>query len=192
MSTAYEFLARENRRIRFPRSALIVFFVCLAFFVLLNFYTFASTARLKKDLHAAAERVEAEAVRAINETRQFMPNESEIAELEKLSVQHNQSMGGSRSAWTRLFNNLEKVLPADVVIVVIESPRLGRPVFGVDDREFRLRLAVADIDIANLVYMQFSNEKAFGSLSFTPKGPINYQGRSGLSVELIFTFNEKI
>lgn len=192
MSTAFEFLGRENRRIRFPRLAMFVFLGSLFGFVILQAYMVTTTRSLGAALNASAARVEVEAARSIDAARQLMPKDSEIVAMEKLSAQHNLTMGGSRSSWTKLFNTLDRVLPEDVVITAIENPRTNRSLFGVEDREFRLRLAVTSIDAANYLYMKFSNEKAFGSLSFTPKGEIKYQDRTGLSVELMFIYNDKI
>lgn len=192
MSTAFEFLGRETRRIRFPRLALLVFTCSLLSFVILQVYMLTSARSLGTELNISAAKVEEAAARSIDAARQLMPKDSEIVEIEKLSAQHNLAMGGSRSSWTKLFNALERVLPEDVVITAIENPRTNRSLFGVEDREFRLRLAVTSIDAANFLYMKFSNEKAFGSLSFTPKGEIKYQDRTGLSVELMFIYNDKI
>lgn len=192
MSTAFEFLDRGQRRIRFPRVAFLVSILIAVSSAIMHIFILDSTERLQKKLGEVASRVEIAAQKAVKEAADKLPGEGELAEAERLTEQFNLSMGPTRSSWTKFFNALERVLPDNVVLLAIENSKTGKPLFKAEEKDFRLRLAVPDIDSANFLYRKFSDEKSFSSMNFTPKGEIRYQGHTGISVEINLTFNSRI
>ncbi len=192
MSTAFEFLDKGQRRIRFPRVVFLVSILIAVASAILHIFILDSTERLQKQRGDVAARVELAAQKAVKEASDQLPGEGELAEAERLTELFNLSMGPVRSSWTRFFNALERVLPDNVVLLAIENSKTGKPVFKPEDKDFRLRIAVPDIDAANYLYRKFSDEKSFSSMNFTPKGEIRYQGNTGISVEINLTFNSRI
>jgi len=192
MSTAFEFLDRDQRRIGFPRLSFAAFIVLAIFSIVLHFFIIDSTDRLQQKINEVAARVESAAQKVISESGNLLPGEGELVEIEQLTELFNLSVGPARSSWTKFFNALERVLPDNVVLLAIENQKSGRPVFKAEDRDFRLRIAVPDIDSANFLYRKFTDEKAFSSLNFTPKGEIRYQGHTGVGVEVNLTFNSRL
>lgn len=192
MSTAFEFFPRDQRRIRFPRVAFAGFVVLTVFSAVLHFFIIDSTDRLQQELKEVAARVDAAAQKVVKESGERLPGEGELVEIEQLTELFNLSVGPVRSSWTKFFNALDKVLPDNVALLSLENQKSGRPLFKAEDRDFRLRIAVPDIESANFLYRKFTDEKAFSSLNFTPRGEVRYQGFTGISVEVNLTFNNRL
>ncbi|MDD2998616.1 MAG: hypothetical protein PHV05_06095 [Candidatus Riflebacteria bacterium] len=190
MTTAYEYLARDRRRIKAPvfSAAVLLAVTCLlgGVFAVTRYYS----GKLESDYAKAAGRVANESQNFIDSARTLLPQESTIIDIEQNTETHNLAIVGNFSVWTKLFNNIETALPENSVITAIENTLTGSPVFKAEDRFFRIRIAVAGMEQSNTLYAKLAENKHFESLSFTPKGEISYQGRNGISIELEFKFNE--
>lgn len=190
MTTAFEYLNRDERRIKMPViSAAIMLGSSIVIFSLLASMSY-SAKKLEADYSQAAERMATKAQTFIDRARSMLPPDSLITDLEQKTMQHNLAISGTYSAWTRFFNTLESALPENSVITAIENTLSSKSSFTAEDRFFRVRIAVSDADQANALYMKLSGIKSIEALSFTPKGDIKYQGRSGISIEVEFKFND--
>lgn len=192
MTTAFEFLEREERRITLPVSSAIAVLAAsvLAFSVLawMSFYS----KRLESEYAAAAIAIENDSKQFIELASGMLPPEAKISELESAIQKHNLAIGGTFSVWTRLFNSIENSLPDDAIITGIENPFTGKPVFVAEDRFFRFRIAVTNPDHANAFYLKLSENHALENLNFVPKGEIKFQGKTAFSIEIEFKFNDSV
>jgi hypothetical protein len=189
MSTSFEFLKPEEKRIKNPVISLSIFLGTTLVFLLVLVFTRIYTAKLQNEYKLASIRVENEAQKFIAQARSFLPDASAVENLKAKIDRHNNSIGGKRSCWTRLFNALEEVLPTNSIITAIENPNDAKPVFLAEDRFFRLFISVPDMETANSLYMKISNHKAFDSLSFSPSGA-GAQNQRGILIEISFRFKE--
>jgi hypothetical protein len=181
MSTSFEFLKPEEKRIKNPVISLSIFLGTTLVFLLVLVFTRIYTAKLQNEYKLAQK--------FIAQARSFLPDASAVENLKAKIDRHNNSIGGKRSCWTRLFNALEEVLPTNSIITAIENPNDAKPVFLAEDRFFRLFISVPDMETANSLYMKISNHKAFDSLSFSPSGA-GAQNQRGILIEISFRFKE--
>ena len=190
MTTAFEFLPRNQRKPVRPLLSMAAMLVtAVGFFV--GVLIFQSSAKsLEIEYKNAQARVDSLTMDFIGKAQQKLPDESSLSDLSNRVLEHNLKMGDKRSSWTQLFNTLDAVLPQDSVIIALENQQTGSPSFAAADREFRLRIAVANIDDANALYRNLSTLPQIESLNFAPRGEVIHQGRSGISITIDFRFNE--
>lgn len=189
MSTSFEFLSTEEVRIRTPRISVIVFLSMTLLFGLTVFLTRIYTEQLQLDFKEASQRVDQEAMKFIEEARTMLPAQMVVEDLRVITDEHNNSIGGKRSAWTKFFNALEEVLPANSFVSSIKNASSGKSSFAAENRHFSLIISVPDMETANALYMKISNHKAFDSLSFSPSAAAELNG--SISIEIAFRFREK-
>ncbi len=190
MSNAFEFYPASGRRLGFPRKSVAAAVVTFVVFVAFNLVIYNSTGRLQKEIALARARFEQDATAVVEKSQKLLPQESEILQLEKIVERHNSALGGIRSVWTHLFNDLSGLLPENVYILAIENSKTSKGIFAAKDREFRFKLAVPGVEVANELYMKLAAAKSFSSLSFTPRGEIILDGMPALSIEVLFKFNQ--
>ncbi len=190
MTTAYEYLERDERRIRMPVVSATVAVVSCFFVFTALIYMYFSASRLEREYAAAVTRVKNDAQQFIDRATTMLPPESAISELEQNIQAHNLAIGGGFSIWTKLFNRLDALLPEGAIITAIENPFTQKPVFAAEDRFFKFRVALLNSDDANSFFLKLSETPAFENLSFNPKGEIRYQGRAGFSIEFEFRYND--
>ncbi|HAE40502.1 MAG TPA: hypothetical protein DCG57_17990 [Candidatus Riflebacteria bacterium] len=190
MTTSYEFLPAEDRKIRTPRISLALFLVSAVAFIVSAVVMSSYSKTLEFSYQAASARVENEAMSFISRARDLMPNPAKISDIAAQTSRHNLEMGESTSVWTRLFNTLDAVMPEDSAIQIIENPKTGKMIFAAADRRFKIRIVLAGPEAANDVYARLAALQAIESLSFTPRGEMRAATRQGLAVDLEFTFNE--
>jgi len=192
MTTAFEFLEREERRITLPVSSAIAVLATsvLAFSVLAWMSVYSK--QLEKEYAAAAIAIESDSKQFLELASGMLPPEARISELESAIQKHNLAIGGIFSVWTRLFNSIEASLPDGAIITAIENPFTQKPVFAAEDRFFRFRIAVTDPEHANAFYLKLSENHALENLSFVPKGEIKFQGKTAFSIEIEFKFNDSV
>ncbi len=192
MTTAFEFLEREERRITLPvRSAVAALAVSVVAFSVLAWMSVYSK-RLEKEYAAAAIAIESDSKKFLELASGMLPPEAKISELEAAIQKHNLAIGGIFSVWTRLFNSIEASLPDGAIITAIENPFTGKPIFAAEDRFFRFRIAVTDPDHANAFYLKLSENHALENLNFVPKGEIKFQDKTAFSIEIEFKFNDSV
>ncbi|MGM0600548.1 MAG: hypothetical protein ACQETH_12120 [Candidatus Rifleibacteriota bacterium] len=188
MSTSFEFLPEENYQIKFPLSSLLIFIgSAVLFFLILNFMNFYIEG-LQQEYNEAAARVEKQASGFIARAEKLLPEMEQIQNLEQQIERHNSAIGGERSVWTKLFNKLEDVLPEEAIISSIKNDKNQATEFAAEDRTFKLLLKTPDMQFANLLYMNISEDSAFESVSFKPsaeKTPVS----DAVVIELSFKFN---
>lgn len=188
MSNSFDFLPREELRIRNPRLSLIVFLGSALVFSFLLVFTRLYSQQLQKEFEQLSVKANSESLRFVEEARQMLPQNLVIDDLKVLSEEHNNAIGGPRSAWTKLFNALEETLPKTAAIISIQNQSAEQKVFAAEDRQFRISVAVPDMETANAFYMKISANKAFDSLSFNPSR--NQNSASFILIEISFRFNE--
>lgn len=190
MTNSFEFLPADGRRIRAPKISLAIFLVTVAVFFIGVFSLHSYSASLEKAYHDASARVENQTMVFISHAAKLMPDESAIRKLAENTQRHNMEIGEIPSTWTRFFNALDEALPENSVILSIENPKTGNMSFAATDRQFKVRIALTNIDAANAIYMKLATIPSIESLSFTPRGEVRRNGRQSLNVDLEFTFNE--
>ncbi|HOI89655.1 MAG TPA: hypothetical protein PLK28_04000 [Candidatus Rifleibacterium sp.] len=192
MTTAFEFLEREERRIALPVSSAIAALAAsvLAFSVLAWMSVYSK--RLESEYTASAIAIENDSKQFLELASGMLPPEARINELEAAIQKHNLAIGGVFSVWTRLFNSIETSLPTGAIITAVENPFTGKAVFAAEDRFFRFRIAVTDPDHANAFYLKLSENHALENLNFVPKGEIKFQGKTAFSIEIEFKFNDAV
>lgn len=188
MSNSFEFLQPQQKRIRSPRISLIIFLGSALIFSFLLVFTRIYTQSLQKEYDRASNQAKSESMRFVDQARSLLPDSMKISDLQVLSEEHNNAIGGARSAWTSFFNALEEVLPKTAAIISIKKPGSEEKSFAADERLFRLAVAVPDMETANSLYMKISENKAFESLSFNPSN--NQNSTLFILVEISFRFNE--
>ena len=166
-------------------SAVLIFAV---FNLTMHFYL----KKLQAEYDIEAKKVRKEAAIFITKARNALPDKNSVNLLRKKIEQYNLNIAGPRTVWTRFFNQLEKILPTDSVIVSIKESTSQKPVFAAEDRNFLMTIVVDSMEIANSIYREMASANTFRSLSFTPIGAKEYQGRSGIGVEISFQFKPKI
>ena len=190
MTTAYEYIDREERRIKMPVfSAAIALAASITAFALLTGMNHSSRT-LEREYAAAAERMQKESQSFIDRASGMLPPETLLTEVERQVNAYNLKIGGKFSIWTRLFNAIENAMPEGALITAIENPFTSKPLFAAEDRFFRFRVAVQNTEQANAFYMKLSEIPAFENLNFTPRGEIKVQGSTGFSIDIEFRFNE--
>ena len=190
MTNSFEFFPADARKIRIPKVSLIIFLITAVVFFIGVFALRSYSASLEMAHREASARVENETMGFISRAAQLMPDAAVISNLAEKTRLHNMEMGEKTSIWTRLFNTLDAVLPENSVILAIENPVSGKMSFASADRQFKIRIALTSIDAANAIYMKLAALPAIESLSFTPRGEKQHQGRQSVNVDLEFTFNE--
>ena len=190
MTTAYEFVERDERRITMPiisaAGALLASVIVFTLLAAMNF----SARNLEKEYTAAADRMKIESQAFIDRASKMLPDEANISSVEEQVNRHNLKIGGQFSTWTRLFNAIETAMPEGAVITAIENPFTAKALFAAEDRFFRFRIAVNDTEQANSFYMKLSEATCFENLNFTPRGEVKHQGKTGFSIDIEFKFNE--
>lgn len=190
MTTAYEFIDREERRIRMPIfSAATALIASITVFALLAGMNHSSRT-LENEYSAAAERMQKESQSFIDRASSMLPPETFLNEVERQVNAYNLRIGGKFSIWTRLFNAIEKAMPEGALITAIENPFTSKALFTAEDRFFRFRVAVQNTEQANAFYMKLAEIPAFENLNFTPRGEVKIQGSTGFSIDIEFRFNE--
>lgn len=189
MSNSFDFLPKEQFRIRSPRVSLIIFLASALLFSFLLVVIRLNTKRLQQEFKTASESAQNDSMRFVEEARQMLPQPMIVNDLKLLTEEHNNAIGGERSQWTRLFNALEEALPKTAAIISIKNPNGSNSVFAAEDRQFRLSVAVPDMETANSFYMKISENKVFDSLSFNPSR--NQNSNRFILIEISFRFNEK-
>ncbi|GAB4272827.1 MAG: hypothetical protein Kow0029_11930 [Candidatus Rifleibacteriota bacterium] len=190
MSTSFEFLLPENRRIKMPFFSIMVFLTTSFFIGLTFFFTSYYTKILQKEYNDASRRVGLLAMKFVDDAKAMLPTDIQIKDLEVITRTHNIAVGGKRSAWTKLFNCLEEVIPNDSYISSITNAASGEASFEADDRYFNLQISVPDTKTANDFYMKISSHKAFDSLSFSPAANSSDTDNTRISIEVKFRFKE--
>ncbi len=191
MTTSFEFIKRDERRIAIPRPAIIVFLSSVLIFVVMNLSMRWYSSNLQKEFQKKSHEVKNLAMEFLAKGNAKMPDSVIFDRLSDDTLKHNKNMGGIRSAWTTFFNKLEAIMPEDSIVIEILNSRTDKPSFDADDRSFKVLIAVKNKETANSIYRALSSKREFESLSFTPKGEVFYQGRNCLSIELAFRYNEK-
>ncbi len=190
MTTAYEFVERDERRITMPiisaAAALIASVIVFTMLAAMNI----SAGNLEKEYATAAERMKNESQAFIDRASKMLPDEAKISSVEENVNRHNLKIGGQFSTWTKLFNAIDTAMPEGAVITAIENPFTTKAIFSAEDRFFRFRIAVKDTEQANAFYMKLSEASSFENLNFTPRGEVKHQGKSGFSIDIEFKFNE--
>ncbi|HEY9072102.1 MAG TPA: hypothetical protein VIV61_17720 [Candidatus Ozemobacteraceae bacterium] len=190
MTTSFEFLARDSRRIHVGRVAPAAF-LGTSFVVLLTGWLLSGAAdraqtRYKQEAEAIEQRQQELAAQAAH----LVPSSARLDELERRIALHNEALIGPRIDWTRLFSLLDEALPPEAIITNIANAVTGEPVFNPGDRDFRLTVAVENADAINRLYMNLLSTRSFEGLSFTPKNDAAVQGRAATLVEIVFRFTE--
>jgi hypothetical protein len=191
MTTSFEFIKRDERRIAIPRPSIIVFLSSVLIFVVMNLSMRWYSNNLQNEFQKKSSEVKSLAMEFLAKANAKMPDKTVFDQLNLDTLKHNNNMGGIRSSWTSFFNKLEAILPEEAIVMEILNSRTEKSVFDADDRAFKVLIAVKNKDTANEIYRALANKREFESLSFTPKGEVFYQGRNCLSIELAFRYNEK-
>lgn len=190
MTTAFEFLPRNQRKPVRPIASIVAVPVTLAAFFIGILIFQKSSKNLELEYQKAQSRVEALTMDFISRAEQKLPNERLFADLTHRIEKHNLKTGARRSSWTKFFNTLDIALPDDSVIIALKNQKTGNSSFAPDDREFKIEIAVASIEDANALYRNLSTLPQIESLNFAPRGEIVHQGRTGVSITIDFRFNE--
>ncbi len=190
MTNSFEFIPANNLSLRTPRLSLTIFLLSAILFLGGLFFLREYSARLEQECKVAGERVESETMNFIQRATQLLPDASTVNTVADMTQQHNLTMGGKASVWTKLFNSIDGALPEDSVILALENPLTRKPVFAAENRQFKIRIALSSIASANDVYAKLAALQEIESLSFTPRGEVKAMGRQCLDVDLEFTFNE--
>lgn len=169
MTTAFEFLDHDTRRIAFPRLTILACAVALMVFVSLDHFAGKSLQTAHNELANVVAELDREIATLVDEARKNLPDDSEIADLELHIHRHNAAVGGGRSAWTQLFNLLEAVLPPSAVLLSLDNPKHNKPLFSAEDRDFRIAIELADGAEANELFARLSSIPAITALNFTPR-----------------------
>lgn len=190
MTNSFEFIPASSLKLRVPRLSLAIFLLSAVLFLGGLFFLRSYSARLEQECKLAADRVESETMNFIQRATQMLPDASAVSAIADKTQQHNLTMGGKTSVWTKLFNSIDGTLPEDSIILALENPHSKKPVFAAENRQFKIRIALASIASANEVYAKLAALQEIESLSFTPRGEVMAMGRQCLNVDLEFTFNE--
>lgn len=189
MTTNFEFLPRSSRRVHFGWKAPAAFLITGLTFLGIAGWLHVSAG----DLEAAYERevanIEGRAAELASEAMAILPAPGPIQALRDRVIRHNTALIGPRTPWTRIFDALEELLPADAVVARLDRMSSGKPEFPGGALDLKILLVVAQIEAANQFYLKLSGDRRFDEVSFMPRGEMAHQGRTGIGVEVSFRFN---
>ncbi|MFZ2956650.1 MAG: hypothetical protein WA705_07145 [Candidatus Ozemobacteraceae bacterium] len=190
MATSFDFLPKRARRAAPDRRLPGIFLAFVIFFGLVGLYQHKLLSEVQVQFDKESKEIEDRRQEMIGQARKRLPASEEVAKLSADIETNNYALMGPHTPWYDLLINLEESLPEQAVIAKIENPRTGTPLFNAGETEFRLQVVVNDADTAQAFYKNLSARKVFQSLSFTPKGETIWQGRKGISIEIVFRFGE--
>lgn len=190
MKTAFEFKPSNERRIAFPANSLMLLLVLAIIVIGFKLATYYILQAKLNNINAQKADIKMKVTSFVNGMKGEIPKDALFKDLEKQTAIHNLEIGGKRSVWTKLFNELEMVLPKNSAVISINNSVTGKPEFKASDRGFKVNVAIVDKESASRFYRDLTNRSSFKSLSFTPKGNIEYLGKKCMNFELNFIYGE--